>query len=114
PEGTDTWTRDAAGWLREYLQKVSGANLSIVNEDRAPTGRCISVGHTRLAAAANLASRDWKWDTCWMAARGDVLFLLGRDEPDIAGRDRTSGQKIGAAGTCKAVVSFLEDFCGVR
>src|ERR1051326_1582271 len=49
-----------------------------------------------------------------MAVRGEVLFLVGRDEADVAGVDVEKENKIGAAGTCKAVVSFLEDVCGVR
>jgi hypothetical protein len=105
---------------------VTGARLPIVTEEEDAEGTVISVGHTKLAAKAKIVQDDWKWDTARMIVRGDVLYLIGRDEitPD---KDRpieaAAGESLyqvsdsgmpGAHGTCKAVVSFLEDFCGVR
>jgi hypothetical protein len=114
PEAADVWTRKAAGWLQDYFEKISGARLKIAQETEAVGGPRILIGHTKAAAAAGLEGGDWKWDTCRMAVRGEVLFLVGRDEADVAGVDVEKENKIGAAGTCKAVVSFLEDVCGVR
>ena len=114
PVEADAWTRRAAGWLQDYLQKIGGIPLRIANENESMGGPRISVGHTKLAAAAGIEARGWKWDTCRLAVKGDVLFLLGRDEADIAGQDFNTQIKTGAAGTCKAVVTFLEEYCGVR
>ena len=108
PVSANSWTTLAAGWLQDYVQRATGARLPIATEDTETSGTIISVGHTQLAARARIAQDDWKWDTARMVVRGDVLFLLGRDDP-------VEDASVPAAhGTCKAAVSFLEDHCGVR
>src|SRR5437762_219541 len=82
PAGADDWTRRAAGWLQDYLQKSSGVRLKIANENESASGLRISVGHTKLAAEAGIEAGDWKWDTCRMAVKDGVLFLTGRDQAD--------------------------------
>jgi hypothetical protein len=121
PDNPGAWTQKAAQWLQEYLRKATGATLRIVTEESVGGGTFISVGHTKLAADAGIDNSGLKWDGCRLAVKGNVLHLLGVDDraidvPVTAGNDRatqTSGW-VGARGTCRAVIKFLEDFCGVR
>ncbi|MBM4046964.1 MAG: DUF4838 domain-containing protein [Planctomycetes bacterium] len=106
PNQADSWTQEGAKWLVEYTAKATGANLNIVPERQAPEGTLISVGHTQLAERAGVRVDDLKWDGYRMVVKGDVLYLIGRDEQLLEGT--------GAKGTNRAVVGFLEDFCGVR
>lgn len=126
PASPDAWTKVAATWLRDYVERATGATLPIVNEGSATAGVIISIGHTDLAAKAKVTPDDWKWDTARMVVRDDVLFLIGRDEVPLEQSQKVEpavGEALfqvdesrapGARGTCKAVVSFLEDQCGVR
>ena len=109
PENAPQWTRQGAEWLREYVQKCSGAALTIVSESDAPAGTRISVGHTKLAKQAGIDLQGLKWDGCRLVARGNVLYLLGLDKAGTKTHDW-----VGARGTCRAVIKFLEDFCGIR
>ena len=130
PDDADSFTHMAAGWLVDYVKRATGAELSVVEESGAPSGTLISVGHTKLAAKAGIDAEGLKLDGSRMAVRGRVLYLLGRDsalrdgaipspkegpwlyyfENSTAAEDLGTGPK----GTCKAVTSFLEDFCGIR
>ncbi len=134
PDDADSWTLMAAGWLRDYVEKVTGAKLSIVVESKAPPGTIICVGHTKLAAEAGVTTDELKFDGCKMVVRGRMLFLIGRDVPPLHQSsaaapnpvrepwDYTSiilkghGEpaRLGAKGTCRAITRFLEQFCGVR
>src|SRR3990172_4104261 len=58
PKDPDIWTAKASEWLVEYIDKASGAKLSVVSEDEAPTGTLISVGHTKLAEKAGIDISD--------------------------------------------------------
>lgn len=134
-EDADWWQRMAAGWLQEYVEKATGARLPIEREGALSGGARISVGHTRLARDAGVTVEGLKWDGCRLMLKGDVVFLIGRDgegvgrgdpSPDMMKKyeadpwraDRGWGMQqadlAGANGTCKAVVTFLEDVCGVR
>ena len=135
-DDADWWHRMAAGWLQEYVERATGAQLPLVKESEAPGGTLISVGPTKLAADAGIAVDDLKWDGCRLAVRDNVLYLIGRDSKG-SGRGDPSPKKLrdyrtgdpwrpdrihgsmgadlaGANGTCKAVVTFLESACGVR
>jgi len=134
PDDADTWTLMAAGWLRDYVEKVTGAKLSVVAESKRPAGAVISVGHTRLAEAAGISTDTLKHDGCRMIVKGNVLYLIGRDvaplHPNYKAVPNPARQpwdyipiilkghrtpvKIGAKGTCRAVTRFLEQACGVR
>jgi len=109
PKNAPKWTKQAADWLNEYVEKASGAKLPVVTEDNAPAGTLISVGHTAMAAAARVDAGGLEWDGCRLVVKGNVLYLLGRDNPGTATHDY-----VGARGTCRAVIKFLEDVCGVR
>ncbi|MCC7085062.1 MAG: DUF4838 domain-containing protein [Pirellulales bacterium] len=125
PDSPDPWTTKAARWLQEYVERVTGAKLPIAPENGKTSGAVISIGHTKMAAQARIAQDDWKWDTARIVVRDDALFLIGRDEtpleqpaPIKPAVDEAiylgSAGSLGARGTCKAVVGFLEEHCGVR
>lgn len=109
PKDAPQWTNQAVAWLNEYVEKVSGTKLEVVTEDSAPEGTLISVGHTKMAAHAGIDASGLKFDGCKLMVKGNVLYLLGKDNPGTATHDY-----VGARGTCRAVIKFLEDFAGVR
>jgi len=112
PETPDQWTETAATWLVQYMESVSGAKMKVVREKpgtQLPPGPRISVGHTRLAAEARISLEELKWDGCRLLVKDDTLFLIGRDDFGTATHDW-----VGARGTCRAVIRFLENHCGVR
>lgn len=110
PNERDEWTSKAANWLQEYVRKASGAELMIVRESQAPAGTLISVGHTKLAREADIDVSDLKWDGSKQVVKENVLYLIGRDQKKLI----TAYPWVGAKGTCRAVLKFLEDICGVR
>ena len=117
PENPGRWTQEAAAWLQEYAQKATGAKLRVVTEDIAPEGTLISIGHTKMAAAAGIDAHGLKFDGCKLLVKGSVLYLIGRDDPKLdtyfAPGDGSPVQLtdwVGARGTCRAVIKFLEDF----
>ena len=110
PVQTKYWTKEAVRWLREYVAKATGVDLPVVTEDRAPSGTLISVGETELARKADVSLEDVKWDGCRLELKGDVLFLIGRELKDAM---QDPAKKV-SDGNCRAVVTFLEDHCGVR
>jgi hypothetical protein len=110
PEDSTFWTTKASEWLVEYVRKASGAELDVQSEaEGIPTGVIVSVGPTELAAESGVDCRGLKWDECKLVAKRDVLFLIGRDDAGTK-----THNWVGARGTCRAVIKFLEDFCGVR
>lgn len=110
PTPATYWTRQAAGWLQSYIEQASGAKLSIVDDRQQVSGPVISVGHTRLARRAGITAEGLKWDGGRLAIRGERLFLIGRD---VKSAFQSAKGKV-ADGNCRAVVTFLEDYCGVR
>lgn len=130
PDDTDSWTKMAAGWIVEYVEKSSGATLTVVPESKAPSINLISIGHTKLAAKAGVTTEGLEFDGCKMIVKGNVLYLLGRDtkglnsNPSPARDTRTawayqaeimkSASGFGAKGTCRSATRFLEKFCGIR
>ena len=109
PENPPWWTvQKGANWLQSYVRKATGVELPIVAEDKAPAdGVRISIGHTKLAEQAGITTDDLKLDSCKLIVKGDVLFLIGRDGAE-AEKHKTP------RGSCRAVVTFLEEFVGVR
>lgn len=110
PRDARRWTHQAAEWLQEYVRRATTAELQVVTEDKAPAGTLISVGHTRLAEKAGIHTRDLKYDGCKLVVKGNVLYLIGRE----SAKEIKSNPNVGAHGTCRAVLTFLEDWCGVR
>ena len=106
PVQANEWTTKAAAWLVAYVKRSTGAELVVMSEDAAPKGSLISVGHTRLMKDAGLTTEGLRYDGARMVVRGRTLFLFGRDE--------LAFHVEGARGTCKAVLTFLEEAVGVR
>ena len=107
PANSEWWTVQAAAtYVQEYVAKATGAELKIVNEDEAPEGALISVGHTKLAEEAGIRTDDLELDSCRLIVKDNVLFLIGRDGND---HNATTPR-----GTCRAAVTFLERSLGVR
>ncbi|HUT35223.1 MAG TPA: DUF4838 domain-containing protein [Planctomycetota bacterium] len=109
PEPADEQVRKAAGWLQEYVKKATGADLPLASEREQRLGPQIVLGPSKAAAAAGVSANGLKWDGCRLVVKGQRLFLLGRDTPGVAGRTH-----LGAKGTARAAVVFLERFLGVR
>ena len=129
PDKADSFTLMAASWLADYVEQITGATLNIVEESAAPDGTIISVGHTRMAAAAGVTTDDLTYDAGRLRVAGDVLYLVGRDSPRRSGAiEPTEGPwqyflecaplrpplQAGPKGTCRAVTRFLELHCGVQ
>ena len=110
PVDAKYWTTQAARWLKEYVSKVSGAELQIMTEDMTPSGTLISVGQTELARKAGINVADLKWDGCKLVVKDHRLYLIGKDLKKVFQNPKS---RI-ADGNCRAVVTFLEDLCGVR
>ncbi len=110
PKNADEWTNRSAEWLQSYVQQSTGAKLPILSDDKELAGTLISVGKTALAEKAAIDLSDLKWDGGKLIARGNVLFLIGRDST----RTIKSSPLHGARGTARAVLTFLEDACGIR
>jgi len=110
PQKPDAWTQQAGEWVLEYVKKATGATLALANEPGPAEGNIIAVGHTELAKNAGVSLDGLKWDGGKLVVRGRTLFLLGRDEAPPEERRA----HLGARGTCKAAVTFLEKFLGVR
>ena len=109
PEAADNYVTKAAGWLKEYVAKATGAQLAIATEGKQGAGALIAVGPTKLAAAAGVTAKGLKWDGCRLVVKGNTLFLIGRDTPGLARRTY-----LGAKGSARAAVVFLERFLGIR
>ena len=110
PKDAGSWTNKAAQWLQEYIRKASGAELKIMPEDKAPSGTLISVGHTEIAAKAGVDIQGLKYDGCKLIVKDNIVFLIGRDSEKIIENQPLAG----ARGNCRAVLTFLEEFCGIR
>ena len=111
PAGGDKWTEQAVVWLREYVHKATGVRLNVVADGkRPPEGTLISVGRTTMAVKAGIDDSGLKSDGCKVIVKGKVVYLLGRDSKRIIPTHPLAGAK----GTCRAVLMFLEDFCGIR
>ena len=109
PLKTDKWTKQAAAWLIEYIKKSSGVELPLFKDDDIPSGNVISVGHTNLVSREKISLDEFRWDDCRLVVRGNILFLVGRDDHGTKTHDW-----VGARGTCQAVVKFLEQSINAR
>jgi len=109
PEKAEEYVAKAAGWLRDYVRKSTGADLPIAVEGKQGAGPLISLGPTGLAAAAGVSATGLKWDGCRLAVKGTTLFLIGRDTAGVGPRTY-----LGAKGSARAAVQFLERFLGIR
>ncbi|NOZ22802.1 MAG: DUF4838 domain-containing protein [Planctomycetes bacterium] len=104
----------AAGELREYIKRVSGAELRMVEEGAESEGMSsdaiIAVGGTKLAKSAGLSVGSSDPEAFRIARRGRVVYLLGRGAP---GYGESFKNNLGS-GIEYAAYEFLERTCGVR
>lgn len=87
----------AAEELRNYIKKISGAELNIIKE-QASTGKNIYVGKSNAVDALKISAEKLEKEGFKIQTVKDNLVLLGHDD----------------AGTQFAVYTFLEDYLGVR
>jgi len=109
PTPADEYLTRAAGWLRDYVKKATGAELPASAEGKQGAGTLIALGPTRLAAAAGVNAQGLRWDGCRLVVKGRTLFLIGRDTAGVGRRTH-----LGAKGSARAVTVFLERFLGIR
>jgi uncharacterized protein DUF4838 len=100
----------AAGELREYIRRATGAELRFVKADHAPDGPFIALGRTGESIAAGVTSERLPADGFVIAARGSNLFIAG---PDSADGERLPGGGT-TSGTLNGVYGFLERSLDVR
>ena len=112
-------TAFAAKELQEYLRKVTGAMLPLVEieEGTGPnlqtlskSANVIAVGENQLTAELGLSSDKMKPDAYRIVCRPKALALFGKDDAEV---DPAKWSSIGSAGTLYGVHRFLESL-GVR
>jgi len=82
----------AAHDLQEYIEKISGARLPIVGDDRKPQGSLILVGKSRLTEELHLAIPDGltparREEGFVIVSKGDRLLLTGNDQGPYHGTE---------------------------
>ncbi len=104
----------AAEELREFIRRISGAELPVTTDAGTVTGPKILIGHSRLTDALNLEvpsgfSRDLSEEGFIIKTVGNDLVLLGNDRgPRIIGRRLIDGQEYVYTGSLFAVYELLE------
>jgi len=97
----------AASELQEYVEKVSGAKLAIVDRPASPM---ICLGDNPASRAAGFSKKEMPWEAFRIVTSGGNIFILGRD---TSGDERTPGGGT-SAGTRNGAYAFIERFLGVR
>jgi len=121
----------AAAELRHYVAKITGVSLPIMTDRDHPfKGPKVLVGESNLTRALGLDGAALQDQEHLVRTYGDMLVLMGRDEPeygriDYEGNGLWPGFFVGndwslkpevakRVGTVYAVHAFLQDVCGVR
>ncbi len=97
----------AASELQDYLHKVSGAKVAIVQR---PSDPMICLGESAPSREAGLASESIPWEGFRIVTKGNNVLILGRDTAD---GERTPGGGT-STGTRNGTYAFIERFLGVR
>ena len=97
----------AASELQQYVYKVSGAKLAIVQRPGTPM---ICLGDNVPARAAGLSAETIPWEGFRIVTKDKNIFILGRD---TANGERTPRGGT-SAGTRNGTYAFIERFLGVR
>jgi hypothetical protein len=111
---------DAAMELRQYVKKMSGAELPVAHDEMDIKGTKVLVGESRYTRELGLRNDDFADQEYLIRTVGGNLVLMGRDEPSSE-VEKTAGKPGSMAkryfqrtGTIYAVNTFLEKYCGVR
>lgn len=97
----------AASELQDYVHKVCGAKLAIVQRPGDPM---ICLGENAASRAAGLSSETIPREGFRIVTRGSNIFILGRDTED--GERTPEGGT--STGTRNGTYEFIERFLGVR
>ncbi len=104
----------AAEELREYVKRISGAELPLATDAEPVEGPRILLGMNRHTAAMNLEvpsgfTRELREEGFVIRTQGNDLVLAGNDTgPRIGGRKMFDGQEYVYTGTLFAVYELLE------
>lgn len=96
--GASKRVKFAAEELREYLKKISGADIPIRTDKEKISGAMIHIGANSYVKSSGMSTDQLKPDGFTIKTNGEDLVLLGSDDN----------------GTQFAVYYFLEEYCGVR
>ena len=102
--------REPANDLREYVHKITGAFLPIVEDTRIPGGNLILVGKNRLTEEMELDFSKLQGDGFMIKTAPGRLVLAGHDARLGEKRHSLAVKR----GTANAVNAFLHDHAGVR
>ena len=79
PDEADSYTTQAAGWIRDYVKKATGAELAVVPEGQdTGQGPRLALGATKAARQARVRADDLAWDGCRLVVKGVHLFSWAR------------------------------------
>lgn len=111
--------------LKDYINKISGANLPVVADDKPVDGTVIHIGPTKHLKKLGVDLDSLSGDSFIMRVIGSNLVLAGVDKYRVVDKSALTGKKKkdpmldqtahnNKRGTFYAVNTFLEDVCGVR
>jgi len=121
----------AAAEFQHYVEKITGERLAVMTDEGRPRkeGR-ILIGESRLTRALGLKSSDFDEQEYLIRTYGDLLVLIGRDEPEygLVNYDRhdlwggfaqaydwsLKPERAKKLGTVYAVHDFLRKCAGLR
>jgi hypothetical protein len=102
--------RTAAQELQRYVEKSTGAKLSMVTGDAPLQAPFIALGDTPAARAAGISAKDVPLEGFRLVSRGGNFFIVGPDTRD----GETTPEGGTSAGTLNGVYTFIEDYLDVR
>jgi len=108
PEGAPSSVKEAAGDLRHYIEKISGAKLPFINEWRAEN--IIALGVGKHLVKLGLAEENIEPEGYRIIAKDRRIIIFGDDTPD----DSFTAKGGFCRGTALGVYTFLEDYLDVH
>ncbi len=112
PDSPNSHVKYAANVLKSVLNSCSGAELSICEESKIPSGKNkIYLGNTQASEKAGLKVNEINDWTYLKKVAGKDLYLAGCD--NTAPKTMKYPNSMGFYGSLKAVTSFLQDELGV-
>ncbi len=96
--------------LREYVGKMTGVLLPIVDDSQTPEGNLVLVGPSRLTQEMGMDLSSLTGDSFLLRTAPGRLVLAGNDARLLPNDPYYRAKR----GTANAVSAFLQDVCGVR